>query len=148
MFSITSRLDTDEVALCKSELNVDTKSPEISTMEMFCSTFHVVIWTNSLIFVLVRRESPGLYQGPFFLLAPILLWLFVLSREEWTTCGHMSSTHPDSQILRGQLFFSVPVCCWGSSVHAVIELVFPRMIVWCSGKSSATEEEGVPKVNI
>lgn len=43
MFSITSRLDTDEVALCKSELNVDTKSPEISTMEMFCSTFHVVI---------------------------------------------------------------------------------------------------------
>lgn len=32
MLSITSRLDTDEVTLCNLKLNVDAKSPEISTM--------------------------------------------------------------------------------------------------------------------
>lgn len=43
-------------------------------------------------------------------------------------------------------------CPWGSTVHSVIELLFPHMIVWCPGKnregSIAAEEEGVPKVNI
>lgn len=60
--------------------------------------------------------------------------------------------HLDSQIFREHLFLSVLVCCWGTSVHAVIELLFPHMIVWCSGKntegSTAAEEERAPRVNI
>lgn len=42
-------------------------------------------------------------------------------------------------------------CSWGTTVHAVIELLFPYMIVWCSGKNtegSIAAEEEVPKVNI
>lgn len=43
-------------------------------------------------------------------------------------------------------------CPWGSTVHSVIELLFPHIIVWCGGTdregSIAAEKEGVPKVNI
>lgn len=58
--------------------------------------------------------------------------------------------HLDSQIFWEHLFLSVPV--WGTSVRAVIELLFPHMIVWCSGKNTegsiAAEEERAPRVNI
>lgn len=37
-------------------------------------------------------------------------------------------------------------------MHTVVELLFPHMLVWCSGKNTeksiTAEEEGVPKVNI
>lgn len=50
------------------------------------------------------------------------------------------------------MFLSGLFCCWGTSVHAVIELLFPHTIVWCSGKNTegsiAAEEERTPKVNI
>lgn len=157
MFLITSGLDTDEVTLCNWKLNVGAKRrvqkcPPWMNEEEFYFTPRVVFLNKLLDFCFGEKRKSRIISRS--LLPSSSDFALALCPEQrgvsdmWTHLLH-SSQLPG---FGGQLFWYVLVRCGGSSAPAVIELLFPHMIVWCSGKntegSAAAEEEGVPKVNI
>lgn len=95
---------------------------------------------------MVGIGSTELYPGLY-----CLLLIPVLNRDS-TACKTSPLSLFRSQIFREQLFLSVMFCPWGTTELAVIELLFPQMMSWYSGKTAQKEvlqlrKKGVPKAN-